>query len=225
MNSSVTNNVSAGGDITFTDTSDSNSAGSQSITFQAGTGNILFGNNVGGDAPLLNFNIAGAGTLNSKNITVDGSLTLEVIDDIKTNNLVADDLTTISLGKVDEEVYSSTGNLTTGNITTYGLNVLNNGSFTAGEIIGVNKDINIVSLDDISVNKITGYSNSVNLTSGTGQIVLDTFTRADNGFVALAERDIYTKGIESKNDAVILKSSLGEIKVQGTIDADDDVSL
>jgi hypothetical protein len=225
FDSSVANNTAAGGNITLKNTLDSNSAGSQSTTFQAGAGNIIFEDNVGGNSPFLDFSVAGAGTLNSKNITVDGNLTLEVINNIKTNNLSVGALTTISLGKVGDEVYNSTGNLTTGNITTQGLNVLNNGNFTAGEITSTDGDVEIIALKNISVNKITGISSSVNLTSGTGQIVLANFTRADNGFIALAKQSILTQGIKSTEDAVILKSRQGEINVQETIESYDDVSL
>jgi len=226
LNSSAFDDGTVGGDITFSGTLDGVDADSQNITIKAGKGNLLFEQAVGSENPFLDFIVEGADKVTAnEDITVSGNLDLEVIDDISTANITADGLTTIALGKVGEEVFDSTGNVTIGNITTQGLNILNNGSLSAGEIATTDGDIDIISLDDLTVNQLTAINGAITLISGTGQINVNNSIQGDNGFVALAQLDISTNEIQSSQDSVILKSSKGAVTVNGSVTANDDVSL
>ena len=152
-------------------------------------------------------------------------LSLEVINDITTANLSAAGLVNISLGKVGDEIYPSTGNVTTGNIDAKGLEVLNNGDFTAGDLTTTDGDINVISLNQLNVGQLTATNGAVDLISGTAGIKVNGTVQGDNGFIALAQQDIVTNEITSSQDAVILKSSQGAVTVNGSVTAFGDTSL
>ncbi|MBE9043425.1 hypothetical protein IQ255_03205 [Pleurocapsales cyanobacterium LEGE 10410] len=214
--------ITGGGDITFTGTVN----GSQNLTLKAGTGNILFSDVVGSNATFTNVAVEGAGSVTiNKDLAVDGNLSLEVIDDVTTANLSAAGLVNISLGKVGDEVYPSTGNVTTGNINALGIEVLNNGNFTAGNLTTTDGDIDVISLNQLNVGQLTANNGAVDLISGTARITVNGTVQGDNGFIALAQQDIVTNEITSSKDAVILKSSQGAVTVNGTVTAFGDASL
>lgn len=224
INSSVTENevITGGGDITFTNTVD----GSQNLTFKAGTGNILFSDVVGSNATFSDVAVEGAGSVTINNdLAINGNLSLEVINDIATANLSAAGLVNISLGKVGDEVYPSTGNVTTGNIDASGLEVLNNGNFTAGDLTTTDGDINVISLNQLNVGQLTATNGAIDLISGTAGINVNGTIQGDNGFIALAQQDIITNEITSSQDAVILKSSQGAVTVNGSVTAFGDASI
>ena len=224
IDSSVTEDevITDGGDITFTNTLD----GSQNLTFKAGTGNVLFSDTVGGEATFFDVAVKGAGSVTINNdLAINGNLSLEVINDITTANLSAAGLVNISLGKVGDEIYPSTGNVTTGNIDAKGLEVLNNGNFTAGDLTTTDGDIDVISLNQLNVAQLTANNGAVDLISGTGGITVNGTVQGDNGFIALAQQDIVTNEITSSQDAVILKSSQGAVTVNGSVTAFGDASL
>ncbi|ELS01404.1 HAF family repeat protein [Xenococcus sp. PCC 7305] len=225
IDTSVIDDETVGGDITFSETLDGVDAGSQSIAIRAGKGNLLFEQAVGGENPFLDLKVEGANTVKaSEDITINGNLDLEVIDDIATANITADGLTTINLGKVGEQIYDSTGNVITGNITTQGLDVSNNGNFLATEITTTDGDIEIISLNNLTLDKLTAVNGEITLISGTGEIAVNNSIQGDKGLVALAQLDIITNEIQSSQGAVILKSG-GVVTVNGSVIADDDISL
>ncbi|MEL6441720.1 MAG: DUF3466 family protein [Cyanobacteria bacterium J06621_8] len=228
IDSSVTEEevITDGADITFTKTLDAAGAGSQNLTFKAGTGNILFSETVGGEAAFFDLAVAGAGSVTANNdLAIDGNLSLEVINDVTAANLSAAGLVNISLGKVEEETYDSTGNVTTGNIEALAIEVLNNGNFTAGELTATAGDINVISLNQLNVGQLAANDGAIDLISGTAGINVSGSVQGDNGFVALAQQDIVTDEITSTQDAVILKSSQGAVTVNGLVTANGDVSL
>jgi probable HAF family extracellular repeat protein len=217
---------SAGGDVNFTNTLDGVSGGSQNLTIKTLRGNVLFDKAVGGSAAFNDFTVAGAGTVTAReNIAVNGNLKLEVIDNLATANLSATGLVNLSLGKVGEEVFNSTGNVTVGNINAQALSVLNNGSLTAGNIQTTDGDIEIISLNNLTLGQLTATNGAIDLISGVGGINLTEAATSDNLFIALAKQAIFTKNLTSHNEAVILKSSTRGVTVNGVIAAYDDVSV
>lgn len=217
----------AGGDILFTDTVNTNSTGEQNLTLKAGAGDIAFKNTVGDTNPVFNLTVEGAGSLTTtgKDLTVDNELKLEVINDIATANISAQGLSDISLGTIGEEIFASTGNVTTGNIDTLGLEVSNNGSLTAGNITTSNGDLDVISLNQLTVGQLTATKGSISLISGTAGVNVNGTVNGDLGFIALAPLNINTNEITSAQDAVILKSSQGAVAVNGSISAYGEVSL
>lgn len=224
INSSVTEDevITDGGNITFTNTVD----GNQNLTLKAGTGNILFSDVVGSNATFSDVAVEGAGSVTINNdLAINGNLSLEVINDITTANLSAGGLVNISLGKIGDEVYPSIGNVTTGNIDALGLEVLNNGNFTAGDLTTTDGDINAISLNQLTVGQLTATNGAIDLISGTAGITVNGTVQGDNGFIALAQQDIVTNEITSSQDAVILKSSQGAVTVNGSVTAFGDASI
>ncbi|AFZ37027.1 extracellular repeat protein, HAF family [Stanieria cyanosphaera PCC 7437] len=219
-------NTITGGDITFTKTVDAASAGSQNLTLKAGTGNILFQDVIGGNGTFFDIGVEGAGSLTiNKDLAVEGNLSFEVINNITTANLAATGSVEISLGKIGDETFASTGNVTTGNIDALSLEVLNNGSFSSGNLVTTNGDINIISLNSIAVGQLTATNGAIDLISGTAGIKVNGTVESDNSFIALAKQNIITNEITSSQDAVILKSSQDAVTVNGAVTAYDDVSL
>ncbi|MEO1005980.1 MAG: hypothetical protein AAFW67_09045, partial [Cyanobacteria bacterium J06638_38] len=216
----------AGGDITFTDTLNSNSAGDQNLTIKAGAGDISFENNVGDANPVFDFVVEGAGKLTAnEDITVDNELRLEVINEIATANMTAAGLANISLGTVDEDIFASSGNVTMGNVEALSLEVANNGNFTAGDLTTSDGGINVISLNELTLGQLTATNGSINLISGTAGIGVNGNVAGDLGFIATAPLDITTNQITSAQDAVILKSSQGAVSVNGSVSANGEVSL
>jgi probable HAF family extracellular repeat protein len=226
----------AGGDVLFTDTVNTNSIGEQNLTLKAGAGDIAFKNTVGDTNPVFNLTVEGAGSLTttSKDLTVDNELKLEVINDLATANISAQGLSDISLGKVGDKTFASTGNVTTGKIDALSLEVLNNGSFTSGDITTKNGDINIISLNQLTVGQLAATKGGIDLISGTEGININGTASGVFGITALAHLDINTKNIESgqkqtesgfSEDSVIFQSNQGAINIDGSVSTYGDVSL
>lgn len=229
FDSTVSADGSGGGDITIKNTFDGYIAGTQSLTLKAGQGNIIFDKAIGSSATLKDFTVNGAKTFAANgDLTSEGNITLKVIDDIRTANLSTNDASTIniSLGKIDEQIFDSTGNVTTGSIKAKELEVLSDGAFTAsGKIEALNGDVNILTLKDISVAQMTAQNGGISLTSGIGSITATGAIDSHSGFSALSKLNITTGEIKSTEDAVILKSHQGAISVNGAITSYGDVSL
>ncbi len=68
------------------------------------------------------------------------------------------------------KTFASTGNVTTGNIDALSLEVLNNGSFTAEYLATTDGDINIISLNQLTVGQLTANNGAIDLISGTAGI-------------------------------------------------------
>ena len=216
----------SGGDLAFIGTLNSNATGEQNLTIKAGAGDLLFANTVGNTNPLFNLTVEGAGSVSAiRDLTVDNELVLEVINDIATANLSATGLANISLGTIGEEIFASSGNVTTGNIDALSLEVSNNGSFTADNLTTSDGDINIISLNELAVGQLIATNGGVDLISGTAGIDVNGTVSGDLGFIALAQLDINTDEIISSQDAVILKSSQGAITVDGSVTSFEEVSL
>jgi probable HAF family extracellular repeat protein len=216
----------AGGDIAFTDTLNTNSVGDQNLTIKAGAGDLLFANTVGNANPVFDLTVEGAGSLTTtKDITVGNELKLEVINEITAANITTAGLAKISLGKVGEDIFASTGNVTTGNIEALSLEVANNGNFTAGNITTSNGDLDVISLNQLTVGQLTATKGSIDLISGTAGINVGGTVKGDNGFIALAPLNIVTNQITSSQGVVILKSSQGAVTINSSVTAFDEVSL
>ncbi|MEM8722663.1 MAG: hypothetical protein AAGE84_25810 [Cyanobacteria bacterium P01_G01_bin.39] len=83
--------ITDGGNITFTNTLDGASAGGQNLTIKAGTGNILFGDTVGGEVALEKINVIGANTVTANaDITSDQLVRINATGDIITQNIAAE---------------------------------------------------------------------------------------------------------------------------------------
>lgn len=147
------------GDITFTDTLDAQSAGTHRLKVKAGTGNLSFEGAVGGEAALSEFIIASANTLSAQDISTESDITFNVIDDLSTNNLTTNSLgkVEISLGKIEDELYDSTGDVSLGEVSATELGILSNGAVTMqGTVETEEGDIDITALEDISFNRDDG---------------------------------------------------------------------
>lgn len=229
FDSTVSVDGGGGGDITFKNTFDGYSAGTQNLTIKAGKGNITFDKAVGSKATLKDFTVNGALTFTANgNITSEGDITLKVIDDIRTANLSTNDTSKIdiSLGKVGEQIFDSTGNVTTGSITAKELNVLSDGAFTAnGMIEALNGDVNITALRDIAIEKIIATNGTTRLISGLGSITATSEIKSDNGLFALARQNINTDRIQSSQYTIVLNAKQGAITVNGSLAANNSVAL
>jgi probable HAF family extracellular repeat protein len=229
FDSTVSADSSGGGDITFKNTFDGYSAGTQNLTLKAGLGNITFDKAVGSSATLKDFTVNGALTFTANgDITSEGDITLKVIDDIRTANLSTNDSSKIdiSLGKVGEQIFDSTGNVTTGSITAKELNVLSDGSFTAsGMIEALNGDVNITALRDIAIEQISATNGTTRLISGLGSIAATGEIKSDNGLFALARQNITTGQIKASNYTIVLNAKQGAITVNGSLAANNSVAL
>ncbi|MEL6438902.1 MAG: hypothetical protein AAFQ80_06575 [Cyanobacteria bacterium J06621_8] len=216
----------AGGDITFSDTLNSNSAGEQSLTIKAGAGELEFAGEIGDESPLFDLMVEGAGKLTADgDLTVGNELHLEVINEITMANITAAGLANISLGKVGEDIFASSGNVTLENVEALSLEVANNGSFTAGDLTTSDGGINVVSLNNISAKKLISTNGAINLISAMGGISIENTVEGDLGITALASQNINTKELISAQNFVILKSNNGGITVNGSIMAYGDISL
>ncbi|MEM7592096.1 MAG: hypothetical protein AAF383_11365 [Cyanobacteria bacterium P01_A01_bin.83] len=216
----------AGGNITFTDTVNSNSAGDQSLTIKVGAGELQVAGEIGDESPLFDLMVEGAGLLSvNGDITVDNELHLEVINEITTANITTAGLANISLGTVGEDIFASNGDVTSGNIEALSLSVSNNGNFTAGDVTTSDGGINVISLKELAVGQLTATNGSINLISGNAGISVSGNVAGDLGFIATAPLDITTNEITSDQDAVILKSSQGAVSVNGSVSANGEVSL
>ncbi|MBG1266331.1 DUF3466 family protein [Nostoc sp. WHI] len=229
FNSAKSTVTSKGGDITFKNTLDSNSAGASSLSLTGGLGNITFNNAVGGNASLKDLTVNSAKTVTAKgDITSQGNITLNAIDDITTASLSTTDSgnVNISLGKIGNKKYDSKGNVTTGNITAKQVDILSDGAFrTQGDIQTQDGDVNITALKDVVVHNITSTNAGISLISATNAITATGEITADNGLTALAKQNITTEKIQSANDVVLLNSSQGAVTVNGSITSNSDVSL
>lgn len=225
----------AGGDIAFTDTLNTNSVGDQNLTIKAGAGDLLFANTVGDTNPVFDLTVEGAGSLTTiGDLTVGNELKLEVINEIIAANITTAGLAKILLGKVGKDIFTSTGNFTTGNIEALSLEVANNGNFTAGNIKTTNGDLDVISLNQLTVGQLTATKGSIDLISGTAGINLNGDVNGELGITALAQLGINTKNIKSgqaqtesgfSEDSVIFQSELGAININGSISSYGDVSL
>lgn len=229
FNSAKSTATDKGGDITFKNTVDSNSAGASSLSLTAGLGNITFNNAVGGNASLKDLTVNSAKTFTANgDITSQGNINLNVIDDITTASLSTTDSgnVNISLGKIGDQEYDSKGNVTTGNITAKEVDILSDGAFrTHSDIQTKDGDVNITALKDIVVNNITSTNAGISLISGTDAITATGEIIGDYGVTALAKQNITTEKIQSANDVVLLNSSQSAVTVNGAITSSSDVSL
>jgi probable HAF family extracellular repeat protein len=229
FNSAKSTATSKGGDITFKNTLDSNSAGASSLNLTAGLGNITFNNAVGGNASLKDLTVNSAKTFTALgDITSQGNITLNAIDDITTASLSSTDSgnVNISLGKIGDKKYDSKGNVTTGNITAKQVDILSDGAFrTHSDIQTKDGDVNITALKDVVVHNITSTNAGISLISATKAITATGEIIGDYGVTALAKQNITTEKIQSANDVVLLNSSQGAVTVNGAITSNSDVSL
>ena len=93
IDSSVTEDevIAGGGDITFTGTLDSASAGINNLRLQGGTGNILFSDAVGAEATFNNINILGAKTVAAQaDITANNLIKFNTTEDINVQNITSE---------------------------------------------------------------------------------------------------------------------------------------
>ncbi|MGF2040075.1 MAG: DUF3466 family protein [Nostoc sp. CmiVER01] len=229
FNSAKSTVTSKGGDITFKNTLDSNSAGASSLSLTGGLGNITFNNAVGGHASLKDLTVNSTKTFTANgDITSQGNITLNAIDDITTASLSTADSgnVNISLGKIGDKKYDSKGDVTTGNITAKQVDILSDGAFrTQGDIQTKDGDVNITALKDVVVHNITSTNAGISLISATKAITATGEIIGDYGVTALAKQNITTEKIKSANDVVLLNSSQGAVTVNGAITSNSDVSL
>ncbi len=98
FNSAKSTATSKGGDITFKNALDSNSAGASSLKLTAGLGNITFNNGVGGNASLKDLTVNSAKTFTANgDITTKGNININAIDDITTASLSTTDSGNVSI--------------------------------------------------------------------------------------------------------------------------------
>lgn len=229
FNSAKSTATSKGGDITFKNTLDSNSAGASSLSLTGGLGNITFNNAVGGNASLKDLTVNSAKTFTANgDITSQGNITLNAIDDITTASLSTTDSGNVSiyLGKIGDKKYDSKGDVTTGSISAKQVDILSDGAFrTQGDIQTQDGDVNITALKDIVVHNITSTNAGISLISATKAITATGEIIGDYGVTALAKQNITTEKIHSANDVVLLNSSQGAVTVNGSITSDSDVFL
>ena len=108
--------ITDGGNITFNNTLNSDSAGTGNLRLQAGTGNILFGNTVGGEATFKNINVRGADIVTATaDITSDQLVRINATGDIVTQNITSDN------GRV--VVSSQEKSISTSDLNTYRLSI------------------------------------------------------------------------------------------------------
>ncbi len=205
--------ITGGGDITFASTVDSSSAGVGNLRLQAGTGNILFSETVGGEASFKNINVFGANTVTANaDITSDQLVRINATGDIVTQYITSDN------GRVvvsSQEKSISTLDITSGNdegdhiilqagdsVSTKNLlaNELGIVRIASGKYL--EQDSNIVG--DITTESITGKRIRVEST-GNFTTTGDALTH-DGNVVVDAKQDITVENITANNGNVRLTS-------------------
>ena len=226
--------VTGGGDITFTGTLDSETATTNNLKLQAGTGNILFSDVVGGEATLNNINIKGANTVTVEaDITSNGLIKINATEDIIAKNITSEK------GRV--ELISEEKSITAEDITTKnpeGKNIvleaiegIDVGKLDAGELGKVNitsgevEDNDTETLEDDTVivgDVITGdiTAKQVSVLSTGSFDAIGDITAHDGKVEITAINNINTRGINSLTKSIRVISTEGAVTVEGDLNSE-----
>ena len=221
LNSSVNEDDTVGGDITFTDTLDSVSAGSQNLIIKSGKGNLLFEQAVGSNNPFLDFKVDGANTVTANgDIISDRLIRINSKEDLTAQNITSNN------GKVkltSEQKSITTLDITSGsedgdNIILRAFEEVNTVNLNAHEL----GKIEIISgeiLEDESIvvgNVVTGSIEGKKLNVlGTGSFnTTDDITAYDGKVKITTLGDIITNNITANNGNVRLTSEQKSITTQ-----------
>ena len=215
IDSSVTEEsvITDGGDITFTGTLDAASAGSGNLRLQAGTGNILFEDTVGGEATFNNINVLGADIVTATaDITSDQVIRINSTGDIVTRNITSDNgrvvlsseqksISTLDITSGSEErdniVLQAGDSVSTRNLSANELGVVR---IASGQYL--EEDSTVVG--DITTESITGKQIRVD---STGNFTTTADALAHDGNVVVnAKQNITAENITATNGNVRLTS-------------------
>jgi probable HAF family extracellular repeat protein len=180
FNSAKSTATSKGGDITFKNTLDSNSAGALSLKLTAGLGNITFNNAVGGNASLKDLTVNSAKTFTAKDaIITSGNTIISATQDITTDKLISNS------GAV--KLTSKQGAVITQDITS-------------------DSDTIIAASQRIATGTILTNNGAVKLTSQQSFINTKNITTNGASVTVIAENDITTRNILSNGGVIDLVS-------------------
>ena len=215
IDSSVTEDevITDGGDITFTGTVDAASAGSGNLRLQAGTGNILFEDTVGGEATFNNINVLGADIVTATaDITSDQVIRINATGDIVTQNITSENgrvvfsseqksISTLDITSGKEErdniVLQAGDSVSTRNLSANELGVVR---IASGQYL--EEDSTVVG--DITTESITGKQIRVD---STGNFTATADALAHDGNVVVnAKQNITAENITATNGNVRLIS-------------------
>ena len=225
INSSVIENevITGGGDITFTKTLDATSAATGNLRLQAGTGNIVFGDIVGGEATFNNINILGAKTVTANgDITSSGLIKINATEDINTQNITSE---TGNIKLTSEEKSITALDITSGNeggnivlegvegVYTANLNAHKLGivKIKSGDVL----EDNTVVIGSTVTNSITGKI--VDISSTGSSTAIGDITAHDGKVTITTHDDIKTKKIESLAKSINLVSTDGGVTIEGEL--------
>ena len=204
--------ITDGGDITFTSTLDSASAGGN-LRLSSGTGNILFEDTVGGEATFKNINVLGANLVTATaDITSDQVIRINSTGDIVTQNITSDNgrvvlaseqksISTLDIASGSEErdniILEAGDNVSTQNLSA---NELGTVRIASGKYL--EQDSNIVG--DITTESITGKQ--IRVDSIGNFTALGDVLAHDGNVVVDAKQDITVENITANNGNVRLIS-------------------
>ncbi|MEM7590151.1 MAG: hypothetical protein AAF383_01275 [Cyanobacteria bacterium P01_A01_bin.83] len=224
--------ITDGGDITFTGTLDN--SGTNNLRLQAGTGNILFGDVVGGEATFNNIIVFGANTVTAEaDITSNGRIKINATEDITAKNITSE---TGNVKLISEEKSITTEDITTKNPegknivieAIEGIDVANLDTgelgvvrITSGEIVENDTETledDTVIVGDISTKSITGKAVRA---VGTGSFTATGDITAHDGRITVAvTNDVNTKSINSLVKSINLISTEGAVTVDGDLNSE-----
>ncbi|MEO1005728.1 MAG: hypothetical protein AAFW67_07730, partial [Cyanobacteria bacterium J06638_38] len=217
IDSSVTEDevITGGGDITFTHTLDAASAGNGNLRFKAGTGNILFGETVGGEAAFKRINVVDADIVTANaDISGDQLVRINATRDIVTQNITAENgrvvvsskeksISALDITSGNEEkdniVLEAGDSVTVKNLLANELGIVR---IASGTYLEQDEAANVVG--DITTESITGKRIRVEST-GNFTATGDAFAH-DGNVVVDAKLDIIAENITATNGNVRLIS-------------------
>ena len=215
IDSSVTEDevIIGGGDITFTGTLDAASAGSGNLRLQAGTGNIFFGDAVGGETTFENINILGADIVTANaDITSDEVVRINATGDVVTQNIISDNgrvvlssqqksISTLDITSGSEErdniILEAGDSVSTRNLSANELGVVR---IASGQYL--EEDSTVVG--DVTTESITGRQ--IRVDSAGNFTALGDALAHDGNVVVDARLDITAENITANNGNVRLTS-------------------
>lgn len=227
FNSAKSTATDKGGDITFKNTLDSNSAGASSLSLTGGLGNITFNNAVGGNASLKDLTVNSAKTFTvNADITSKGNITVITTQDITTKNLTSNKGTvkitsqqgtvaTIDITSGSNTTVTASQNLSTGNV------LVNSGAVSLTSKLGAvtTKDITTSgNADDITLKAASDISTANLSANGSGKVSI--FLNKDTNSENQPSGDITTGSITAKQLEILSSGAVttsGDITTSGGI--------
>ncbi|MGL5833289.1 MAG: hypothetical protein ACRC1Z_08650 [Waterburya sp.] len=218
-----------GGNITFTKTLDAAIAGTNNLSLQAGTANLLFQGAIGGNTTFNNINVLGANTVTANaDITNSNLIKINATKDITAKNITSENdrvlltsehksITALNItsgsGREDNLIIKAGDSIQTANLSAHQLGIV---QLLAGTYS--KEDTSLIG--NVSTESITGKQIEV---KSTGSLTATGDITAHGGKVEVTTiKDIKTKNIESLTKSIKLISVEGVVTIDGNLAAQDD---